>query len=68
MEADQYAMDAGLPPSPRKEPKAKEEVPVIHRFDEPFKDFGRRRWYNGCWSYRPDIVFMDSRPGVICAR
>ena len=36
MEADQYAMDAGLPPSPkkpRKEPKAKEEVPVIHRFD-----------------------------------
>ena len=33
MEADQYAMVAGLPPSPRKESKAKAEVPVIHRFD-----------------------------------
>ena len=51
------------PPKPKREKKAKEEIPVIHRFDEPFKDFGRRRWYNGCGSERPDIVFVDSWPG-----
>ena len=33
MEAEQYALDVGIPPSPRKESKAKEEVPAIHRFD-----------------------------------
>ena len=66
MEADQYAMDAGLPPSPkkpRKASKAKEEVPVVHRFDESHRDIGRKRWYNGCGSEHPDIVFVDSWPG-----
>ena len=66
MEADQYTLTAELSPSPKKPKKAskvKEEIPVIHRFDEPFKDFGRRRWYNGCGSNHPDIVFVDSWPG-----
>ena len=66
METDQYTLDAGLPPSPKKPKKAskmKEEIPIIHLFDEPFKDFGRRRWYNGCGSAHPDIVFVDSWPG-----
>lgn len=56
----------GLPPTPTKPKRAKSvkaEIPVIHRFDEPFKDFGRRRWYNGCGSDHPDIVFVDSWPG-----
>lgn len=35
MEAEQHALDTGIPPSPkkpRKESKAKEEAPVIRRF------------------------------------
>ena len=66
MESDQFTLDAGLPPSPkkpRKASKAKEEIPVIHRFDEPYRDIGRKRWYNGCGSEHPDIVFVDSWPG-----
>lgn len=41
----------------------KVDVPVIHRFGEPHKDIGGRRWYNGCGSESPDIVFVDSWPG-----
>ena len=66
MGADQYTLTAELlasPKKPKKAAKEKEEIPVIHRFDEPFKDFGRRRWYNGCGSDHPDIVFVDSWPG-----
>lgn len=62
MVVDQYAPDAGLPPSPKKASKAKAEIPEIHRFDEVYRDIGGKRWYNGLGAPDADIVFVDAWP------
>lgn len=61
--ADEEFALTSKPTQPKRAAKPKEEIPVIHRFDEPFRDIGRKRWYNGCGSDSPDIVFVDSWPG-----
>lgn len=40
-----------------------QELPVIHRFDDVYRDIGGKRWYNGLGSPDADIVFVDSWPG-----
>jgi len=40
-----------------------QDAPEIHRFDEPYKDIGGKRWYNGCGNPQADVVFVDSWPG-----
>ena len=39
------------------------EIPQVDRFEEPYKDIGGKRWYNGCGNPNADIVFVDSWPG-----
>lgn len=41
----------------------KPEAPVVHRFEEPYRDIGGKRWYNGVGNPGADILFVDSWPG-----
>lgn len=50
------------PPTPKRAKAAKVEVPVIHRFDEVYRDIGGKRWYNGLGAPDADIVFVDAWP------
>lgn len=42
---------------------SQEATQEIHRFDEPHRDIGGKRWYNGCGNPNADIMFVDSWPG-----